>query len=68
MNIITENNKQSRKRATNFSEAEKIILIDYFINFFLFLLLNSSIFSSSKDDSIKLYAMFEITGHASYIS
>jgi len=67
MNIITENNKQSRKRVTNFSEAEKIILIDYFINLF-FLLLNSSISSSSKDDSIKLYAIFEITGHASYIS
>jgi len=28
MNIITENNKQPRKCATNFSEAEKIILID----------------------------------------
>jgi len=24
MNIITENNKQSRKRATNFSEAKKL--------------------------------------------
>jgi len=49
----------------NFSEAEKITLIDYFINFFLFLLLNSSISLSSN--SIKLYAIFEITGHASYI-
>jgi len=28
MNIITKYNKQLRKRATNFSEAKKIILID----------------------------------------
>jgi len=33
MNIITKNNKQSRKRATNFSEAEKIILLDLIIHY-----------------------------------
>jgi len=33
MNIITENNKQSLKHATNFSEIEKIVLIDLIIHY-----------------------------------